>query len=417
MIRKILFVFGFLISLTAAAQPGKLVSAWNYYTYYLEDKSDQKSLLSARDAINAAAEHEKTIAKAKTWFYKGLIYQAIVESQDEELLRIEPDALLIAVKAYRKAVSLDEKKKHRIDITENLKSLTIFLDHHAGNAFNDKDFQRSFELFHESYKLIGFIENAYGERRVDTAAMIGTAYSAEKLGKNELSMQVYEELLALPVNDASIYLSLADIYKEKGDTAKALEVLEKGQSVNPANVDLIINQVNIYLAQGKKNDALINKLEKAIELEPDNFQLPYALGTVFDRMSSVERLKESKDRDYTYLRKNIDRARALYQRSDKLKTGNYDVIYNLGALYFNEAATDLQGMINDLTTEQEELRDRLISERDDMLQKAIPFFDKALTLRPNDLNSLIALKEIYSRLGDDRKAQDISRKISDLKSK
>ena len=49
------------------------------------------------------------------------------------------------------------------------------------------------------------------------------------------------------------------------------------------------------------------------------------------------------------------------------------------------------------------------------MQKALPYFEKALKLEPKDYNSLVALKEIYARTKQYDKLKEINAKLSEIK--
>ncbi|MBK6948506.1 MAG: hypothetical protein IPH16_10995 [Haliscomenobacter sp.] len=77
-----------------------------------------------------------------------------------------------------------------------------------------------------------------------------------------------------------------------------------------------------------------------------------------------------------------------------------DAIYSIGALYYNRAALltkQMNALSDDYSKEglkkYEELKTRIYAEFD----KALPYFQRAEALDPNDVNTLIALKEIFAR--------------------
>ncbi|MCY7327942.1 MAG: hypothetical protein LH618_05300, partial [Saprospiraceae bacterium] len=76
--------------------------------------------------------------------------------------------------------------------------------------------------------------------------------------------------------------------------------------------------------------------------------------------------------------------------------------YMLGALYYNKAAAINQEMTT-LDNSQAALK-RYKTLNEQMLalfDQALPHFQKAESLDPNDLNTLLALNEIYARKEDD----------------
>ena len=81
----------------------------------------------------------------------------------------------------------------------------------------------------------------------------------------------------------------------------------------------------------------------------------------------------------------------------------FDAIYSIGALYYNKAAAMTKELITlegdyskDGMKKYEAMKVKVFAEFDE----ALPFFEKAESLNPNDANTLIALKEIFARKDD-----------------
>ena len=78
-----------------------------------------------------------------------------------------------------------------------------------------------------------------------------------------------------------IYFYLTNIYLEEGDTATAITYLDKGRSLFPEKKDLIGIEINLYITQGKI-DLLLQKVELANEQKPDDAELIYTRGNLYD---------------------------------------------------------------------------------------------------------------------------------------
>ena len=70
------------------AQNKNIVSAINYFGYYVKDKS-AGDLAEAKKYIDLATVHEETMNKAKMWSNRAQIYQAISDSKDEKVITNE----------------------------------------------------------------------------------------------------------------------------------------------------------------------------------------------------------------------------------------------------------------------------------------------------------------------------------------
>ncbi|RYZ51197.1 MAG: hypothetical protein EOP49_12270, partial [Sphingobacteriales bacterium] len=87
---------------TVLAQTAAVTNAFMY-------RKDGK-LEQARTEIDKAITHEKTMGNAKTWYFRGEIYEDMAASNKPEIQQKTPsNALKIAYDSYKKAVELDKK--------------------------------------------------------------------------------------------------------------------------------------------------------------------------------------------------------------------------------------------------------------------------------------------------------------------
>ena len=76
------------------------------------------------------------------------------------------------------------------------------------------------------------------------------------------------------------------------------------------------------------------------------------------------------------------------------------MIYGLGAMIYNRGALmsqELEELGDDFSKEGQKKYDALKTEVDAEFAKALPYFQKAEMADPGDVNTLIALKEMYAR--------------------
>jgi tetratricopeptide (TPR) repeat protein len=139
------------------------------------------------------------------------------------------------------------------------------------------------------------------------------------------------------------------------------------------------------------DEALAN-LNIAIENEPTNYMFYFARGTIYDN------------------KKELDSAVANYVKSGDLKPDHFDSFYNLGALYYNQGA-DLLTEAN-LTPPSESAKyEKLKSEAVMVLEKGLPYLEKAHGLNPTDGSTMNSLKTLYTLVGENEKAIEMNKKI------
>jgi len=119
----------------------------------------------------------------------------------------------------------------------------------------------------------------------------------------------------------------------------------------------------------------------------------------------------------------MDDAIAMYNQSLSLDPNQNEAAssqtnanFGLGVLYFNWAV-DLKDQSDKLPIEAAEAYDKLQVESKAKFTLSIPYFEKVLAKRPNDIATLNALKVIYSRLEMTEKYKEVSAKLEALRTK
>jgi len=197
-------------------------------------------------------------------------------------------------------------------------------------------------------------------------------------------------LLAVDYKKPAIYQTLAQLMKEAGDTTKAIEYLSMGRAAFPNEVGLVIDELNIYLLQGR-NQEVIKNLEDAIKLDGTNATLYFALGTAHDQLKNQEKAAEN------------------YIKAIEFKADYFDANYNLGAMYFNRAA-ELSNEANKIPFNQQKKYEEAIKKVKDEFLKAQPYLEKAHEIDPNDINTLVSLQQMYAQLKMNDKAMEMKTK-------
>jgi tetratricopeptide (TPR) repeat protein len=436
--KKLILAASAILALGVAsyAQPAKVVSAYNYLRYYDQNKKSQ-DLLDAQKNIDEAIGNEKTMNEAKTWYYRGNVYFAISNSKAPEFANQKAEAAETALKSYMKALVLNFKdpELQKLDLEKNpadvMKFFTALNDKstkyvdqmwtadiigqkfpYMSNTFlnlgveyftKEKNYQKAMENFEAAVGVSALTG------KVDTLSMYYTAMASEKAGNKDKAIQLYEALTQMKYqgdgDGPRIHLALSQLYKEKGDKEKSLKVLQAGRKAYPDDKNLILEELNHYLAAGKLNEALDN-LNLAVSKDPNNHTLHFALGTVYDNLANPEKDKkqptEAEYKDY------IAKSEQAYKKAIEIKPDYFDAVYNLGALYFNQGVkiNDAAQTIADNAKYAAEIK-----KADEKFNLALPYLEKALELQPNDKNTLLSLKQLYARTGQTDKYKQINDKL------
>jgi len=378
-------------------QASKVTSAWNYLKYDELDK--------AKDAIELAVANESTKDDAKTWYYRGLIYERIYKKQNDtkkpEFKNLSTNALGEAYSSLKKAIQLDGKNKMP-EIRDDLSALTTDLFNTGANAFNNKHYDSTiifFTDFKEAIDLLGppqkdKILETLKQNNIDINLItVELGFSQEKTGDIADAKVNYGKLIDQKYDDEAIYVHMAMFEERDKDTVKALETLEKGINSCKKNTNLVIDKLNIYLGEGKPKEA-VETGKQAITLDPKNATIYVAIGGAYSKMGMT------------------DDAKDMFKKAYDINPNNFGVNYSIGLEYFNEGAVIYNKSLNETDLNKIE---KLESDAKALWQNAIPYLEKGDDIykgnpNKNDLDNhkaiLESLSTIYAKLGDLKKSQD-----------
>lgn len=392
--KKIAVLLVFVIAGVAFAkgQNHKVVSAYNYLRKNKLDK--------AIEAIEPAIEHKRTKDEAKTWYYRGNIYLGIHMTEKEEFKDLAENPLDTAYYSYKKAFKLDEKDKYKSDLQDRMKFVSEQYFNKGVTNYKSKEYEEALDGFKKS----ATVNKEYRDQ-IDTAAYYYAGNSADLAGKKDVAMEYYMQAKKYNFDNHRLYSSLSRLYSAKGDTAKALEVVNEGLEQYPGEYDLIITETNIFLAQGDTEKALEN-LKLAVKQDTTNPSLWFAAGVNYEQMMNNQETDSLK-------KAFMDEAVNAYKKALEIKSDYYKPAFNLGAIFVNRAA-ELQNKANQLPLNETEKYNAIKKEADSTLKKALPYLEKAQDIKPNDLNTLQSLKEIYARLNKTERLKEVTTKIQEL---
>lgn len=362
--KKIVILLGLslLISVSLQAQKNKRTSAYMY--------NKNGEFKKAKEAIDEAVQHEKTMHDAKTWMYRGEIYYNINDNGMAALLA--EDAVNVSYESFIKAKEYDEKGAYTEEINLYLNNLAIAFFNKALTSFQAEDYDMAITDFETNFK----IGESMGKFDTITAFNIGMA---GVYGDNpKVAAEYLYKCIEMDYDDPRVYKYYSKSVKQLGDTTKAIEVVNEGRVKYPDNLSLMLELAQIYLETGQ-NDKLREALLAAIEADKENPNLYLILGQTYDN-----------DGEY-------DKALEYYLKSIDLGGANANVYYNIGAIYSNEGKA-LLDEANNLPLDKVKEYEELVKKGNVELERGMPYFEKAMEFNPDDEDSKLALKNIYIQL-------------------
>jgi tetratricopeptide (TPR) repeat protein len=422
--KKLLIVLIAAMPAVGFAQSGKVTTAWKNHQDYQKSK-DPASLQKAKDAIDLATVHEETKVEPKTWKYRADIYLDLYElalrtatDNVKDVSDVNKKTMMgyqnapsvdldAAQEAYRKVLELDKKNVYTAASKNALGRIATHYQNRGIALYNVKSFAEAVPAFEKAYEVNGSL----GVQ--DTNNLVNIAIAAEKGKVYDKAKMYYQKMIDTKQGGGSNYASLYNVHMAMGDTVGAMDIVKKGRTAYPDDVNLLITETNYFLKKDKKEDAL-NNLKLAIQKKPNDANLYLVLGNVYDNLANPKDAagKElPKPANYEELLAN---AETNYKKAIELKADYFDALYNLGALYNNHGVviSKAADSIKDMAKYNAENK-----RATDEYNKALPYLEKAHTMNASDKPTMYALKQIYARLNMPDKVKEMNDKINAGKSK
>jgi len=354
------------LSLTASAQQSKVVSAYNYLGLNQLDK--------AKENIDAAALNPDTKDRAKTWYYRALVYQSLFKKSVEDK---QPNmAYFDTAFACVKHANTFKKNDYQDELAA-MKPVFIFQYSTFGiDAFRKKDYPAATQYFERVVEL----------EPKDTFGIQNTALAAYQ-GKNYLKADQYFDLMAkYKYDDPETFQLWAQSRQEQKDTAGALTILDKGRQRYPKSAAIMNDAINIFIRTHRFKDAS-TMIDAAIAQQPKNAQLKFMQGALAEG------------------EKNFAKAESSYKQAIADSSSYFDANYNLGAIYYNNGA-DLMRKANDIPTNRQKEYEMAKAAAREELKKALPFMEAAIAIKKDDYDTANSLYQIYEQLGNQAKSKE-----------
>ena len=348
---------------------------------YLRNKEYEK----AKSSADAASIHETTKLSSKMWLYRGNVYKAIYTDTSKKVRDIDLAAEEKALEAYINCLKYDKDVIYKEDAKGPL-VLTAAATRNKSNYYKqNKEFDNAIYCLELLELSLPFdFDQGIKRNTITKEKLLFDKFDLYKFAANKAKTIEYaNKLIEANYKDSKIYIDMVKISLMDKDTSAALSYIEKGKIMFEDNMTLIGTEIDIFLARKKINE-LKDKLNKAIDLAPDNELLHAVLGQVYEKSGDLV----NSEKEYL---------KALEIKPD------YEIInFKLGAFYFNLAA-EFNKKLNELppkeTVKSKDYNEKII----DNFKKAIPFLEKAFESNPDKAYKQ-RIFQAYSRLGETEKA-------------
>jgi tetratricopeptide (TPR) repeat protein len=300
--------------------------------------------------------------------------------------KIDKELLPGISKLSQKAMDYSKNKKYR-EATSIFKSLydlnkdPLMLYYAASTSLSVPDYNTALEYYQELLDM-----NFTGEFEYYTALNkkenIRETFSTKALMDEAVKLGAYTD----PKKEMEtskkpeILKNMVLIYLNVNQKARAQKLLDDARKENPDDLQLLLVEANFHLQNEDmaKFEAVMNQ---AIQKDPTNPELYYNLGVTSSEAG------------------NVDIAKQYYQKALQLNPEHVNANINYGALIVqgDQAVIDKMNALG-YSKEDQKKYEQYKVEREQLLKSAIPYFEKALSVEPDNQYAIANLVGIYGAL-------------------
>ncbi len=355
---------------------------------YNKNGQYEKAMASIEKCIN----HEqfagmKPNDQSQAWLYRAAIYQNILQSGDEALMAKAPNATEIVYESLMKCMEnkayLDDNKQ---EIYQRVASVMNSYYTMGADDYNSSKFAEAAPAFKKAYDIAKSLGSADANDMLNFAAT-----SSLRAEDYATALEYFTELKNNGVDDVEIYKHLAAAYHGMGNEEKAFEMINDGLAKYPGDAAMIIEKVNVYLKQGKGEEA-ISDLMELNKLDPNNASILFILGTIYgDENNDVY---------------NSDKAIEYYEEAIKVNPNYYDAVYNLGAMYIT-LSNKVKTEANELPLNKVKEYNELVEQAEELIRTGLPYVKQAYEAQPTpEVKQVLKTMYVQLKMNDEAKALD-----------
>lgn len=360
---------------------------------------DRGNLASALEHLQAAMEYEEVFDDPEFWLLKARLHLQIAISENPEYRALVENPVDKADEAMINAMELDTDNEHWIQIQQNMLFLSEMVFNQGVDQYNQQNWGKASDYFLRAYEIGKTFEAQ------DTTTLYNAALSAELGQQYEKALDLYKRLRDMKYDQPFLYSSLANISLFLGDTVGGTQYVEEGRERYPDDLELIFTEANIHIFTGDLNRAE-KILDIAIEKDPDNPVLYFALAANYDQMAQ-DTLYPAEKREFAF-----QEAISAYKKALEIDPDYFDAMFNLGALHFNkglrlfEEAEERLRATHDFAQYEEDEKEirRIWLDAEPYLQQALEMIDEDHEFYRTVLISLV---ELYARTNQPDKLKEI----------
>lgn len=423
--RYIIPAFALMLSLSTMAQKDQLKALEKATKNY--ETTAVKNTLAAAEAVIATAPDAE---KAHFYFLKG---NALLELSNHNVE--SGNNLILAAKSYQDLIALEKsmgKSKYTSQAEASLATVrdnlvnsaiadnkadkykegteklyqayrispkdTVYLYYAANGAIRTKDYDTAIEYL-KQLKDLNYTGKATEYFATDKATKAETSFGTKAERDLYIKAGTHEKPREekVPSVRGEVYRNYSILLAEKGQVDKALLEIQAARKLYPNDMDFVLIEADFYNRKGDVEN-YVRIIKEASDKNPKDSDLVYNLGVAYTKMNNeVEATK--------YFKKTIE-----------MKPDYVNAYINLANFKIDEQSRIFEEM-NSLGNSSAENKkyNEMMDKKNKLLEEAIPYLETALTYKPNNLDILNLMTQIYPTLGMDDKYKETKAKIELIK--
>ena len=218
--------------------------------------------------------------------------------------------------------------------------------------------------------------------------------------KDSMAVVTYKRAMVELPDSMRFAYNLGLTYYNNAEYEKSTEsfnqVVEKVDSNSDLYFEALFNLANAY-AMLKQEDRALDIYKQALEKDPENTMILFNMGRML------------------LLQEKYDEAIDIFKKVVEKSPDDYDANFTIGNAYLqinNKLIDEFNQVRDNLSESEAKLRK---DEMDANFKLALPYFEKARDLNPENSNVWFYLGTVYVRLGDPEKGQEAFDKSDELK--
>ncbi len=222
----------------------------------------------AKEYIHLALENTETKLQAKTWYYKGRVYEGLVK-RSQETNDTVVDWMQQTVDAYNKAIELDKGEDYKNSAKEKKEMFVVLLMNKLSKPYNNGEFALATKIL----KVVIHVQPT-GE---NYSYLASSAYACKDY---EAAYIGFQKTIDLGKSHENMYVNLFSLANNLGKSYEEQKpYLEDATNLYPTNFRFIHNEIHaLEKIEGYSKDSINEKYERILVLNPKDEVALFNLG-------------------------------------------------------------------------------------------------------------------------------------------